>query len=78
MKFIDPKGVRKMRIEKVLSESPDYVHDPESDPFRELRLKMKQEQDKNRLFRFKLKERKSDLLHILQEAKQPSGIALAR
>ena len=78
VKFIDPKGVRKMRIEKVMSESPDYVHDPEADPFKELRIKMKQEQDKNRLFRFKLKERKSDLLHILQEAKQPNGIALAR
>ena len=43
VKFIDPKGARKPRVEKVIPESPDYKADPEADPFKDLRLKMKQE-----------------------------------
>ena len=78
VKFSDPKGGRKQRPEKGLAVLPNYDKDPDADPFKELRIKMKEEQDKNRLFRLKMQEKKSDLLHLLSIEHKPEGKNLAR
>ena len=69
VKFADPKGHRRQKAEKNISdiEGPDYSKNPEADPFRELRKKMKQEKEKLRKFKFKMQQQKSDMLHILAE-----------
>lgn len=52
--FQDPKGHRKQRDAKIYSDDPNFAENPDSDPFKELRRKMKQEQEKIRKQRFKL------------------------
>ena len=43
VKFSDLKGGRKQRVEKGNTILPNYDDNPESDPFKELRIKMKEE-----------------------------------
>lgn len=44
VKFSDPKGHRKQKTEKTsMIDDPDYEGDPNSDPFKELKKKIKQE-----------------------------------
>ena len=78
VKFADPKGHRRQKAEKDAQniEGPDYSKNPDADPFRELRKKMKQEKEKLRKFKFKQKQQQSDMLHVLAEQKR-NGIPYA-
>jgi len=61
----------------VYRDDPDYENDPESDPFKKLRSMMKLEQEKNRKFKVRMVQQKSDLLHILTE-QHKLGVPLAK
>lgn len=77
VKFADPKGHRRAKQERASVDDPDYDENPDSDPFRELRKKMKQEQEKIRRFKLKMQQQKTDLLHVLSE-QHKMGIPLSK
>ena len=67
MRFADPIGARRQRMERVLSNDPNYDDDPDSDPFKELRKKMKFEKEKLRKFKIEMSKRKNEMLRDLSE-----------
>ena len=54
-------------MERVLSSDPNYDDDPDSDPFKELRKKMKFEKEKLRKFKIEMSKRKNEMLRDLSE-----------
>ena len=57
VKFSDPKGHRRQRLEnKACIDDPNYEENPDGDPFKELRRKMKLEQEKTRKFKLKMQQ----------------------
>ena len=54
VRFTDPNAHRRVRPKKVYQEEIDYRKDPESDPFKELRRKMKLEQEKHKKFKIRM------------------------
>jgi len=67
VKFADLKGSRKHRFERVDIVGPDYGENTESDPFKLLKKKLKEESENFRKLKFKLEQEKSDYLTILSE-----------
>ena len=78
VKFTDLKGHRRQRSEKPTTDEPALDEEIVSDPFKELRRKMRIEDEKVRSFKLRMQQKRSDFLHELSQQSEEHKLEVAR